>query len=321
MLTLLTELNHKHLIRLLTTYCFEGYYHLVFPYAAGNLRTFWAAIPLPYWNAETYLWVLDQMTGLASALMAIHTYKENPAFDDKKGKGGFSRFRTGGALNVKVVPGEAQYGRHGDIKPENLLWKADAKSPGILIVTDLGLGQFNRKESRSKIDPVGLGGSQTYIPPEHFLQEPISRAFDIWSLACVYLEFVTWLLDGARAVDDFSDSRLDNALNRDIHEDAYFTVTLRHGVRHASVRPAVTKHISYLRQHPRCSSMIRKVLDLVEGYMLKVHPHNRIKVEDLHERLRDLYKLSEQRQNREFLVGHRPHDAGKGVQSPGFTLE
>lgn len=320
MLNLLTKVKHKHLISLLATYNFKGKHHMLFPYAPANLRTFWAAVPLPCWNADTYLWVLDQMTGLASALTATHQYQNSPTHDPKNGRDGFSRFLTAGFRNVKVAEEEAQYGRHGDIKPDNLLWRPDANSPGILILTDLGLREFNGRGSRSRINPIGLGGSQTYIPPEHFLQKPVLRAFDIWGLGCVYLEFITWLLVGAKAVEDFADSRLNNDLDPEVEDDAYYTVTVYGHTKNSSVRIAVTEHIHSLRKHPRCSKMIGEVLNLVEESMLKVEPRDRISAVELHERLRNLLQYSRQNQYHEFLVGQGAQDEGKGFKAPDFNL-
>lgn len=97
----------------------------------------------------------------------------------------------------RVSAEKAHIGRHGDIKPENLLWRTDSVSSAILFIPDLGLNQFNYKQSRSVVSPFGLGGLQTYIPPEPSLLAPVSRSYDIWT-ACLYLEFIIWVLPWER---------------------------------------------------------------------------------------------------------------------------
>lgn len=66
--------KHPHLTTLLATYRQEQKYHLMFPYANANLRTYWADRPLPIFNEATALWSLKQMAGIASVLSS------NPQF-------------------------------------------------------------------------------------------------------------------------------------------------------------------------------------------------------------------------------------------------
>src|SRR5450756_2907125 len=58
--------NHPHLIKLLATYEMGKKYHLMFPYANANLRTYWEDHPNPSFHRDTALWSLKQMTGIAS---------------------------------------------------------------------------------------------------------------------------------------------------------------------------------------------------------------------------------------------------------------
>ena len=154
MLIALTNEKHQYLVKLLATYKYNGKYHLLFPHAEANLRGLWSQIPKPQRNQDTYLWALDQMTGLSSGLVTIHQYKSNMAYNQEKGNPGITRFRP--SKRLVVNPGEAKYGRHGDLKPENILWSGEfrgAGPSGILQIADFGLGHFHRLESRSKVDP------------------------------------------------------------------------------------------------------------------------------------------------------------------------
>lgn len=153
MLSSLNLRHNKHLSKLLATFRREGQYHLIFPYANANLRDYWRKIPYPYHNRETYLWVVDQLTGLASALDAIHDYDSSlyPLGSDTGNKD-ISRLRPSainGVGRLAVRQGEELFGRHGDLKPENLLWLDDPSNPtGIIQVTDVSKS-LPEKESRS----------------------------------------------------------------------------------------------------------------------------------------------------------------------------
>ena len=82
------------------TWTIDGGYYLLFPLAGNDLDEFWANDPRPIRNSATDSWIAKQMVGLASALESIH----NPP------------------SNTLQLPQDHMYGRHGDIKPENVLW-------------------------------------------------------------------------------------------------------------------------------------------------------------------------------------------------------
>jgi serine/threonine protein kinase len=106
------------------------------------------------------------------------------------------------------VPGstENNRGRHGNLKPENIL---RFKGPGcdglggptgVLQICDFGLADFN--STQSALVPAGnIGGlTHAYRTPEWDVSNPISPLYDIWSLGCVLLEFVTWYILGAKGL-------------------------------------------------------------------------------------------------------------------------
>ncbi|TDZ33803.1 CTD kinase subunit alpha [Colletotrichum spinosum] len=111
---------------------------------------------------------------------------------------------------VNAGDGNKAYGRHGDIKAENILWFEDVHDRyGKLVISDFGLGVFNSKHSRSNIPNDHIPQTPTYRPPESEIKEAtVSRKWDIWTLGCVYAEFVTWMLGGGQQVDDFEEWRL-----------------------------------------------------------------------------------------------------------------
>lgn len=195
---------HPHLISLLATYERFNQFYLVFPWADADLQDYWSKItPKPSFHHDTIMWVATQCRGIAQGLLKIHKYES-------------SMSKKSGLL----------YGRHGDIKPENVLWFRDTNKEdnmGTLKITDFGLTEFSRHsktyKSRSK-----LAVSPSYRPPECDLEGvPIGRSYDIWTLGCLYLEMVAWLLGGWKLVQSFHNKRL--AVDRlwpDIESDTFF---------------------------------------------------------------------------------------------------
>lgn len=249
----------------------------MFPYANANLRKYWEDRPTPAFDKTTVLWSMKQMTGLANALTTIHTFKVTVALSVAGAGAGANRIQKDAMLSVRK--GEEWFGRHGDIKPENILWfKESTERPGeggVLQIADFGLGRFHGRESRSQVDPETVLTSPTYEPPECKLRRPVSRAYDLWSLGCVYLEFITWLLKGSKQIEDFADFR-GRQSSTGIDDDNFFTIT-RDSVSgyEAVVREQVGVWADKLHQDPKCSGLIHDLIDLTMDQLLIVDSNNR----------------------------------------------
>ncbi len=83
----------------------------------------------------------------------------------------------------------------------------------------------------------------------------MSRSADIWSLGCVFLEFLTWLVHGWKDTE-FADKRMSQNLRPHMVEDTFFEmkpeghntiVQIHHGVVQVSTRPTKPHCIPY---HP-----------------------------------------------------------------------
>lgn len=138
-------------------------------------------------------------------------------------------------------------GRHGDIKPANILWfLTHGKERDHLVVADLGLTRYHSSLTKSRVKRVD-GWTGTYRAPEIDLHNPISARYDIWSLGCVFLEFCIWYLLGYDDVENFRRARnldRDSADADDVEEPdhSYFvTWQMPRGGRRAELRPAVQK--------------------------------------------------------------------------------
>ncbi|KAE8373556.1 kinase-like domain-containing protein [Aspergillus bertholletiae] len=253
--------SHPHLINLLCTYSFKEDNHLVFPYADENLRTYWEQTKLPEWDRQTLLWWLDQMVGIADGLSVIHKL-----------------------TRLGELPNESIYGRHGDLKADNIIWfkkRPKCTDPkGILLITDLGLAKLHRFESKSNdLDAVF---PRTYSPPRH-LGQPITQAFDIWSLGCLYLEFVTYAICGNEAINEFSRLRGHDDPRIMFNTDCFYSLD------EEAVRPSVHKWVAMLKKEPRCTPVFSDFLDLIMLQMILIKPSERSSAQTIFEQLDAMY--------------------------------
>lgn len=185
-LRLFDGVAHPHLVTLLASFEHKDHYHLIFPWADYSLETYWER-ERPEGKERIALWVAKQIVGLMAAVDTIHN--PQPKF---------------------LLPGvEKKYGRHSDIKPDNILWfRATDDQHGILVLADLGLSVLNREVSRSNMPSDKAPRVPGYRPPEcDIVDAVVSRAFDIWTLGCLFTEFLTWLLGGRELLDEFEGAR------------------------------------------------------------------------------------------------------------------
>ncbi len=292
---------HPHLIRLLATYKYDGKYHLMFPYANANLMEYWDDRPTPDFDKATVLWSLQQMTGIADGLLRIHNFHSIYPLLASSGAGGV---RISKDMELMVQSGEEWFGRHGDIKPQNVLWFDKSlltDSPmGVLQIADFGLGRFYGRDSRLEVEPEPLHFPPTYAPPESQLQQPVSRAYDIWSLGCLYLEFITWLLKGSLDIDGFSEFRARENAATGISDDDFFTIITDTNGTRAIVRESVVVWVDELHRHNKCSRLIHDLLHLIMKDLLVTEAKDRVGADWLHQQL--YMKLQEAEEDEEYML-------------------
>ena len=305
MLNSIARSDHPHIIKLLATYHYKGHYHLLFPWAPCNLRGFWINNPKPRWDRISVLWMLEQLKGLTSGLCEVHNFKIDNPGTSKLQLPAIDRTRLYAAPvgDIRVAEDELRYGRHGDLKPENILWSDELEGVdkmGVLQIADFGLGRFHGRESRSEIPPKSVIASPTYEPPEIPLDEKVSRAYDIWSLGCIFLEFVTWYLGGLPLINEFHDLKMVDGGDETVN-DKFFTLTnyKEPGRQDAVVRKEVLDWIQELRKLPHCSQALQELLTLVKERMLVIRPKQRINCKNL---LDDISQLLSRVRNDDFLL-------------------
>ncbi|KAK2051809.1 kinase domain-containing protein [Colletotrichum caudatum] len=223
--------KEKHLIKLLLTFQHGQRHYLVFEWADGNLQEFWAKKRVVS-AAASASWMLQQCRGIANAVKRIHglaTWQKE------------ERSTASGTVEENKLVKD--WGRHGDIKPSNILWFSTyGEDHDHLVVADLGLTRYHSLLTRSRVLRVD-GFTGTYRAPEIDLGDHISSKYDIWSVGCVFLEFCVWYLLGADSIAVFESER---RLNRPKEagetgevDNSYFMTDMSTGRKKAVLHPAI----------------------------------------------------------------------------------
>jgi serine/threonine protein kinase len=305
MLRMLKKRNHPHVVTLLATFRFNNRYYLLFPYADYNLRQYWKTTPIPDFSQATVYWILHQFKAITSALHTVHEYQETQILNGTYSALEPSESEASGSSSEVD---ERVFGRHGDIKAENILLFAEDvdNELGDLVIADFGLTAFHKKASRSRQKAEYITGSPSYEGPELMLHLNVSRAYDIWGLGCLYLEFITWLVCGWEQLERFPEARVRIATNTpQLHDDMFFTIPEGpEGEKKAVVRQGVENWIKDLHEMPRCSQFIHEMLDLISEHMLLVNPVARIWIGPLNAKMAQM--VDKARQNPLYLTAPEP---------------
>jgi len=213
----------QHLIELLATFSWRGQNYLIFPWADGDLEDYWERTTP---TAAMSQWLLEQLKGLLDALKTIHNYEttlgsimpHERSTSPQNGPGVSDR-----PDHLRLI------GRHGDIKPSNILWFNQHPSNnrfGILKITDFGIARFTPGNLESKRRQGFVPNSHTYRSPEcDFKGMNIGPLCDIWALGCVYLVFLSWFFGGYLEVKRFYEKRSSpDRIYLGMKTDCFFTV-------------------------------------------------------------------------------------------------
>ncbi|KAI1170906.1 kinase-like protein [Nemania sp. FL0916] len=263
------DLNHSHLIQHIATVQRGGIFYVIFPWAqGGSLSDFWKRDPggLQIRKPTIVLWCFQQMLGLVDAIRGLH------------------------GRNV----------RHGDLKPENVLhFKASADSPagddqyGTLVLADVGISRYHEEiTERRKMATTTNATTPSYEAPEaEFNQEdPRSRKYDMWSVGCVFMEFLIWLLYGHQAICDFRKRQRPNAYRQNA---AYY---IQSDLENTAVRnPAVCRGIEVIKNDPRCTgdTGLIRLISLIDECLIVIDPKERATSEELRDNIQDIVRRAE----------------------------
>lgn len=259
MLRMMSLQKHPNIIELLFVYEWRDQFIFVFPFVEQNLHE----VLHRGWHPPTTLghdrndleshWLWVQMVRVADALQTIHQPPKNAAYKDYKG---------------------LLIGFHFDLKPTNILVKND----GSLQITDFGQSLIKIVDQDSMTYGIHRGGSPIYQAPEARPTIAISesnddgqihRSYDIWSLACIMLEVLVFILDeGTSGLESFEKQRREEPL-----QGTFYT-----GGTETKLKPSVQRLLDrYIKgdyQYKADQDYVGRVIDLL-GKMFSINQRNR----------------------------------------------
>lgn len=235
--------------------------YLVFPWAdGGNLMDFWeehnAYADRCHIATHFVPHIMRQLREIASALESLHDFKRN---------------------------GRASY-RHGDLKPENILVFRSQNIlndlPGTWKMSDLGLARMHEEVTGARYGMQATSmrgfGTTSYKPPEAFSKPnyPTTRLFDIWSMGCIILQLITWLVYGMEGV---------KGLTQRTHwgdkPSCFWTgdFQIGRGLYNLTVHDEVRRLMNTLKSRLADSPALFELLGVVENQLLVIEtPHPRL---------------------------------------------
>lgn len=199
----INKLNHKHITKCVAAIRRGDRRYFMFPWAdGGSLQDFWESIPQhgsP--NAGLIKQALEQLSHLADALDVLHNCSDGGNSNDS------NRLMPNSTADGKNI-------RHGDLKPENILRFFDETSSvstttqprlGLLKIADMGLAKQHIHATKNRTKNTSQRyGTVRYEAPEALNEKGgRSRLYDVWSMGCITLEFIIWLLHGNKALEEF----------------------------------------------------------------------------------------------------------------------
>lgn len=242
-----------HILHLLACYKHNGKYRMIFPLADENLQQYMKRDQGPRDMEERYE-TLKQAAGLITALKAIHN-------------------RDGVESNSKI-------GSHRDLTIQNILIKQ-----GSWVISDFGLA---RVRSLAPGEDSGIEyhyGASTYKAPECRVKERVGRASDIWSLACILSEVITFIVRGREGWEEF-------IKRRQTAKIAPAGVQLPPGLQDSfhdnfSLKTEVLEWFMELESTPEADAQVQDFLQLFTD-MLQQKPDDRPRIDEVEDRFLEI---------------------------------
>ncbi|KAI0882890.1 kinase-like domain-containing protein [Annulohypoxylon maeteangense] len=258
---------HPHIVTVLTTFKHGDCYYLIFPWAECDLGRYFENNRMPTHSLETVRWLSSQCLKIIEAVHLIHF--------------------PPGVNNLQ--PGDRLFGRHGDIKAENILVFRSQNGEANLVLSDFGLGSVHRDISRSNVPSNKVAVTPDFRPPECDMDGGrISRAYDVWTLGCLFLDLLTWLLGGEDLREEFENTRMTSYIDGRETRIYFEIVQTEDDKKGFIIKDQVRSWFDKLRKHSNCTKFVHEFLKLIEEDMLIVETNEkkRARTDVLLEKLR-----------------------------------
>ena len=285
-------IEDKHIIKCLAAVRRGNNRYFMFPWAdGGTLRDYWNESRQHSRRPNVVKEAVEQLYGLSGALVKLHDFKVEPIPSSPESITHLvtaqepdserdiiivqEPHEEGGSVTVQK-PGDEETGgiRHGDLKPENILRFIENETDNdsdlcTLKIADMGLAKRHILATRERNGATTtIYASRQYEPPERDKAEPLSRLYDVWSMGCIILDYIIWILYGNDELKRF---------NKEIQNRSqiprYFHIPEGDGTdkAEATISPDVQHWMEFIRtRDPECrkESAIKDLLDLVETKLL-----------------------------------------------------
>jgi serine/threonine protein kinase len=227
----------------------------------GSLQDLWKSIPHPDLNADLVRESLQQLQGLASALEETQLSSDSesrlPPHGSLKPES-ILRFENGpnimvGTLKIAVLGLEqrltiASYRGLLAPPPPTAIHGAISYELPEALNHVLAVGEMSRHLGLSRV----LGLSSNYrISSLNGISIPhyISSLYDVWSMGCIILELLVWLLYGYDELRKFQEKM------RGLVGEArlFFAIKLENGNQVVKVCSIVSDYMDYISKDPECA--------------------------------------------------------------------
>ena len=259
----LAEAPHPNITTHLASWNQNGICYMLFRCADCNLRTYMSQ-KSPAWTKSNLLALLSQMTGLADGLRHIHNLGPSNLEPDRVGE--------------KAKLGEhrpSQSCFHHDLKPSNILVTINPDTERLLFsISDFGSAKVGQTLSGSSTFTKNLNlGDAVYGAPDAVLEGKTSRPYDLWSMGCIFLELLTWIVGlEEHSVERFADKRMEEVANVHGNRDQAFWYQDTAG--RVLLKPAVVQQLKILKE--RCEGRgVFPLLVRIVGKLLSILPRDR----------------------------------------------
>ena len=253
-LSAMREVRSKHLITRLAAFkdmdssTVGGF---LFPWAQADLNGFWHQNSDQHRVEEIHRWAFLQLKGISEALRDLDT-----------------------------MYGQSQKNiRHGDLKPGNILWLPGNNGLGYLAIADAGLAKVHGQPTRYRFGPTTtIFASKPYAAPETTgmaPKMPTSRKFDMWSMGCICIEFIVWLMYGDSELQRFTFGQTTPRSDKRVFK-SFYTYNVKHAFK-STLHPHVTRWTDHIRNDEGCgaTTALRALLDLALQHLLVAETKSR----------------------------------------------
>lgn len=273
-----SQKQHRHIVHNIMSWCQDNKFYSLSPLATSNLRSYMHHKEAPRVSWPSVRWFLRQIQGLTGALHTIHIHLEQRQYENLGPQ--LTRVRTG---------------YHHDLKPENILVFEQRRAINpIFKISDLGAGKFTDSDENKVSQKASKArGTDSYFGPEW--DNPTSRPFDIWAMACVLTELLIWFIRNGE-LEGFHEGRKLDSKNTPGGTFDYYWYNTDKG---KELKPVVTRHLAEIEtqcndsHHPSPAVSGLKELPCLIRECFEINPLRRPKAGDLYERVDRMYKMAE----------------------------